>query len=119
MLILVNFIYCFILSLMVGENKNQVNEDVYLRIARVFCIPIVILLLWDCYFFLKLKKQLAPLFDNLSNIMVDIIPFLNIMTIIILVFAFSFFIIGQNQYGFDLSKAEIEEVEKDSNKSNS
>jgi len=46
--------------------------------------------------------------------LVDIIPFLIIMTTVIFVFAFSFFIIAQNQFGFDLNESQQKKANEES-----
>jgi len=55
-----------------GSKTEQEEEGYYLYAVRICCIPIIILLLWDTIFFMKLVPALAPLFDNLSSILIDI-----------------------------------------------
>lgn len=86
---------------MLASEIQSEDRTEYLVLARIFSCPIIIFLLWDITFYLKLTPTLAPLFDNLFSVMQDIVPFLEIMFLACISLGVCFVLIGLNQQDID------------------
>lgn len=86
---------------MLASERESAERTQYLILARIFSCPIIIFLLWDITFYLKLTPTLAPLFDNLFSVMQDIVPFLEIMCLACISLGVCFVLIGLNQQDMD------------------